>query len=221
MAEEGKKLSFSEITTLQDKVGNIVNSPIEVRNAANNLNKLREISPENRAAQVGIVYSFIKTLDPAGVVRESEQGMLANAGGPAEAFAALINRTAGQGPLTPGMINEIVQTGEALANQSIEGAEEALVDYLGAYGDTLDSDTKNRMYNRLPSPFVEPVTPEESAPGTLPPPPPGTQIASGPDGKRYYIIDGRPVPAENFQSVPQPGQIPTQPQLAQHTITDQ
>ncbi len=223
VAAAGKKLDFNQRTTLQDKVGNIVSGPVEIRQAANDLNRLRSLSPDNRSAQVAAVYKFIKSLDPQGVVREGEQIMLAKGGGPAEQFSAYISRLTGDGILTTGMIDELVETAKGLSNESSTGARETLTNFLDGYGDTVDQETKDSMYRRMPQMFPEKQPDEESnqeqQAGTRQPPPAGTQIVTNnATGERYYLIDGIPVPVSEFQTVPTPPQRTAFQQ--NHTIAD-
>ena len=55
---------------------------------------------DNPAANVAAIFSFMKALDPTSVVRESEQGMVFQASGPAEQFASYMNQLFGRGRIT-------------------------------------------------------------------------------------------------------------------------
>lgn len=200
-SEREKELDFSQRTTLQNNVDKIVSTPIELVSSARDLQELRRLSIEkNYVAQVAILYKFIKTLDPTGVVRDAETGMIRSSGGPVGQLIAYHNRILGGGPLTDEMIDNIVELGSTLANNNILSAEQALNDFLDGYKDTVDEETKQMMRNRLPV-RIEMATDED-----LPPPPPDVEFIEDGQGNKMYLINNQWVPADQFA---QPVQEPT------------
>ena len=168
-AEQGKKLEFKDVKDLQDKVTSLTKDASATKIAADQLATLGKL--KNPAAQTALLTKFMKTLDPASTVTATEQGMVANASGPAEAIAGLINKVTGQGPLSEDVINDIIVTGQSLANDAIRGSDTAVREYMDVYGHTVDDETKEKLFQRIPK-LLEvtgatpetPTEPQQTAP---------------------------------------------------------
>jgi hypothetical protein len=69
------------------------------------------------AAQIALVFSFMKTLDPTSVVRESEYATAENARGVPETVRNLWNKVKDGDRLTPGQVDDMVNEASAAARQ--------------------------------------------------------------------------------------------------------
>ena len=143
------KLKLSDQRGIQSDVTNMVKDATNIKKSAKRLRRLKEV--DNPAAQVAIIFDYMKALDPDSVVREGEQGLVASASGPAEKIAALINKASGQGPLTSEVIDDIILTSETLADEAINSSEETVNKYLNAYGNSLPEGFRQRLYKRIPT----------------------------------------------------------------------
>lgn len=94
----------SDMRTIQDSVGK--------------LHKGREL--DSGAGDIGIVYAYMKMLDPASVVREGEYGTAEQVGGAAEKFLGLYNRLVKGERLTPVQRDQFVTAGEGFAGEKAE-----------------------------------------------------------------------------------------------------
>lgn len=160
-AAKDEEFSVKDMQGINKDVTTLLKAPTAVNTSYDKLKSLAKV--DSPAAQVGIIFEFMKSLDPTSVVRESEQGMVASASGPMSYFASQLNRITGGGPLTAAMTQDILNAAGAVAETANTAAATELNDYLGAYGDKLPDEFKQRLINRVPEfkPFVPEADPDE------------------------------------------------------------
>lgn len=146
------KIEFKEFRTLNNDVTGLIKEPLKIRRAADRLTKLGlKKSPTD---QLAAIFTFMKALDPASVVREGEQQAARATGGPADQFIGFINQAKGEGGLTETVFNQMIATAQSLADQAVTGARDELTSSLDAFGNRLRSEDKDKLLNRIPDVFT-------------------------------------------------------------------
>lgn len=93
----------------------------EVQTSYKDLSKLS--GDMTGASALGMVYRFIKSLDPRGIVTDSEGNQVLGTGGAAEMFAGLVGDIKGKGKLTDTTRAQIVNTAGILYETQLERAK--------------------------------------------------------------------------------------------------
>ena len=147
---EGQRyLGVSKRQSVNKEVSQLIKQPLEVYRNAQVMRSLQKRG--SPSAQIAAVFTFMKALDPTSVVRESEQGMVYSAEGPASGLASYLNYFMGEGRLSPQVFEDLVLTSEALASQALSGARESVSAVLDIYGETLPESFKKRLMKRIPA----------------------------------------------------------------------
>lgn len=141
-------LKMSDIRDINNDVTKLTQNAVGVREGAKALIDIGD-SP-TPAQAVAAIFKFMKSLDPTSVVRQEEQGLVANASGPMEAFAGYINKLSGQGPLTPEVMRDIIKTASGLANSTIEETDAVVKSHISVFPE-LSNERRKAMLNRIPS----------------------------------------------------------------------
>ncbi len=156
LAAKKGNLGTSDIRSINKDLTDFTKQAKAAKTSASSIERLAKVN--NPAAQVAIIFNYMKSLDPTSVVRESEQGMVASASGPMEQFAAQINRITGEGPLTPEVTQQIIDAAKANSNVLIQSANEEATSFLNAFGDKIGQEQRERFDKRLIKPFDIQVT---------------------------------------------------------------
>lgn len=115
----------------------------------------REANPQNvsPASDIGLIFGYMKMLDPGSVVREGEFATAQNAGGIPDRVANLYNKALNGQFLTPEQRQDFVSTAERLYNQSRKSADQA-ADRFGRLAKSQKLDPANVV--ELPPALVAP-----------------------------------------------------------------
>ncbi len=152
------KLEFKDRQSLNNNVTTLVKEPIAVKKSADALAKLGETkSPTD---QLAAIFTFMKSLDPASVVREGEQQQAARTGGVTDQFIGFVNRIRGEGALPPDVFNNMILTAKRVANGALEGSRDELAGFLEPLSDDISAKTRDRLLARVPENFDIPEVPE-------------------------------------------------------------
>ena len=144
-------LGVKDISSLSKEITPVIKGTQEIYSSAANLDALR--GRNSPAAQLAAVFSFMKAMDPSSTVRESEQGQVYEAQGPAKALAAKVNQYLGEGGLLPDNFDDLVGTAKTLANSQIESSKAQLDSLLGGYEGYIPQTVLSRQQARLPTMF--------------------------------------------------------------------
>jgi len=96
---------------------------------------MQSLLADNPVGDVGMVYQFMKTLDPTSVVRESEFGLAANASGFADRNepANLIRKVKDGRTLTPKQAQQMAALSQAYVKAKATVYNKSYQDYLNKY----------------------------------------------------------------------------------------
>lgn len=142
-----EKLKMSDIRDINNDVTKLTQNAVGVREGAKSLIDIGD-NP-SPAQAVASIFKFMKALDPTSVVRQEEQGLVAQASGPMEAFAGYINKITGGGPLTQEVMRDIIKTATGLANSAIEENDSVVRSHISVFPE-LSEERKSAMLNRIP-----------------------------------------------------------------------
>lgn len=140
-------LKMSDIRDINNDVTQLTKQAREARDGANALINIGD--KPTPAQAVAAIFKFMKSLDPTSVVRQEEQGLVASASGPMEAFAGYINRLTGSGPLTTEVMQDIITTASGIANSTISESKTVVDDFISVYPE-LDEQRRSSMLGRVP-----------------------------------------------------------------------
>lgn len=146
---EKEYLSPKDIAGINDKVTALTKQPIAMKEAYDSMVALR--GKNTPASQMAAVFKFMKILDPTSTVRESEQGQVYSAEGPAMALAAQLNRLVGKGGLTESNFNDIVATARDMAQAGLSNGQETVDNYLDVIRDNIPPRQYEKLRSRIPS----------------------------------------------------------------------
>lgn len=167
-AAEGKKLGVKDIQGINKDVSGLIKGVNDIASSAKSLEALQGSS--SPAAKLAAVFKFMKANDPTSVVRESEQGQVYQAQGAAKALAGKLNSLLGEGELSDDGFQDLVDTAKVMANSAIDASNAEISGYLDVYGETLPSDFKSKIKNRIPKVFAtredQPKTAIDQAPAS-------------------------------------------------------
>ena len=173
-------LAFKDQRGLQSDISTMIKEPLAVRKSAARLaNISRTKSPTD---QLAAIFTFMKSLDPASVVREGEQEQARRTGGITDSLIGFANQIQGEGGLPPKVFDDMVLTAKRLANQAISDSETQISSFLNTFGDVITPSFRNATLKRLPGMFsvpgTEPITADTPAPpAAAEVPPPVTEAA--------------------------------------------
>ena len=144
--EPTKPLAIKDVQGINKDITSLTKNTKEIVQAGKDLQALK--ARGTPAAQLAAVFKFMKALDPTSVVRESEQGMVYAAQGPAEALAGKINGLLGEGKLTEAAFSDVVDTSVDLANKTVSATSIELDNFLNTYD--LTDEQREKFDARIP-----------------------------------------------------------------------
>lgn len=161
-AKLAKDAQEVDVKTIRDINSDIEGITKEAKNIYQSAKDLEVLGQEATASdQLGIIFKFMKSLDPGSVVREGEQVMLQKSGGLFDYMSNYINRLNTGKTLSPKMIQEIVTTAQKLANSNAANAEKAVSDYLSLYDEKLSPEMIQKYRKQIPGTFEITQMPNE------------------------------------------------------------
>ncbi len=157
-----------------------------VKSAANSLQALSKVN--TGAAQLGIIFNYMKSLDPQSVVREGEQVQVMRSDGVWGQMKGYVDQLNAGNGLSQDARNNIVQAAKINANSMGEQFNQQVDEYLGTYGDTIPQGLKNSLSSRKAKLFedVPRASPNQASPSQP------SQIQAGHSEGGYTFLGGDP-----------------------------
>lgn len=184
-------MKTGDVNTINNGVSKLTAEYKGVRSAAKDLDRLGKL--KSAPAQMAMIFKFMKALDPASTVRESEYASAANTTGIPERIMNMYNKAKDGQMLNDVQVNEFINVSKTLANAKGEDVRATVGDYLNTY-DITDARRSRFMKTARVNPFEiaparvaakEPVTPVISSQYTE------GQTATGANGAKIIFTNGQ------------------------------
>jgi len=132
-------------------ITNMIKGTVEIRNTAQDLERLGTIGGGPPA--IAMVYKFMKSLDPASVVKEGEFITAEQSSGLPTQVSNFYNKLVKGERLEPGQILEFVNTAQQLANSAIDSSTTEVSKFMDTFEDTIPESFIGKTKERLPVRF--------------------------------------------------------------------
>ncbi|HAH0322409.1 TPA: acyltransferase [Escherichia coli] len=161
MHNDNVALKLQELGMKQQKSGKIdpklvrdLNSDINgfsknysaMRSASDNLQALGKRNTP--AAQLGMIFNYMKSLDPQSVVREGEQVQVKRTDGIFGTLGNYVSQLSNGKMLNNEQVQDLINTSKLMANTEGEKFNQQMDDYLSTYGDSLPSGLTKQLQSR-------------------------------------------------------------------------
>ncbi len=195
--EKSGKVDIKTRQSINKDFTSLIKDSVSINKAAKDLDKLKATS--SPTDQLAAIFKFMKSLDPASVVREGEQQMAQTTGGPADFLVGYVNQIKGDGKLTDIAFSNMVNTAKNLSDSAVDVAKSESSDWLNVYGDTLPAKMRASLEKRIPARFerVKPMVVDNTPDQTVEPAQPTEKQA--PQAALQYL-QRNPQMAEQFKS---------------------
>lgn len=161
-ALKGTEVGLKDRLGINKDVTALIKGSSDIHSAAKSMLKLKASS--SPASQLAAIFKFMKALDPTSVVREGEQQMARNTGGPADYLVGVVSQLQGEGSLPPKVFADMVQTSVDMADSAVDSSGIEITNYLDTYESTLPDSFKQKLIKRIPQRITakveEVVTPQ-------------------------------------------------------------
>lgn len=144
-------LDFKDRQGLNKDVTSMIKSTVDVRNTANDLEKLGKIN--SGPASIALVFKFMKALDPTSVVREGEFALAEQSAGIPESVLNIYNKLVQGERLGDVQINQFIETAKSLSNSATESSRSEVTSLLDTFEDTIPESFKSKLIGRIPGSF--------------------------------------------------------------------
>ncbi|MGX8941625.1 phage DNA ejection protein [Symbiopectobacterium sp. Eva_TO] len=181
-------LKLQELSAKQAELGKIdpklvrdLNSDINgysknysaMRSAAENLQALGKRNTP--AAQLGMIFNYMKSLDPQSVVREGEQVQVKRTDGIYGTLGNYVSQLSSGKMLNDSQVADLINTSKLMANTEGSKFNQQMDDYLSSYGSSLPNGLVNQLQSRKAKFFDDvPGSQGSAGGGTTVNPPPGS-----------------------------------------------
>ena len=145
LGQKGKP-SADLIKGLNSDITNFGKNYNSVRAAANSLQALSKVN--TGAAQLGIIFNYMKSLDPQSVVRESEQVQVMRSDGIWGQIKGYVDQLNAGNGLSQEARDNIVNAAKINANAMGQQFNQQVDEYLDTYGDTIPQGLKKSLGRR-------------------------------------------------------------------------
>jgi hypothetical protein len=132
-------------------ITNMIKGTVEIRNTAQDLERLGTIGGGPPA--IAMVYKFMKSLDPASVVKEGEFITAEQSSGLPTQVSNFYNKLVKGERLEPGQILEFVNTAQQLANSAIDSSTTEVSKFMDTFEGTIPESFIGKTKERLPVRF--------------------------------------------------------------------
>lgn len=117
-----------------------------MRGAADNLQALGKRNTP--AAQLGMIFNYMKSLDPQSVVREGEQVQVKRTDGIFGTMSNYVSQLSNGKMLNDGQVNDLINTSKLMANTEGKKFNQQMDDYLSSYGGSLPTGLEKSLQSR-------------------------------------------------------------------------
>jgi len=178
-------LKASDVKGINSDVTAFVKPWKEVYRAAKDLDALGKA--KTPAGQMAMIFKFMKALDPASTVRETEFQAAQNTTGMPDRIFNMVQKASSGIFLSEKQVKEFVDTAKIMSNSRAENVTGEVNDYLAPYGSMIDDKRRAAFLNRASTKMFDVKAPE---PITATPASTTPQVGEESDG--YRFIGGDP-----------------------------
>lgn len=144
--QESGKIDPKLVRDLNNDINGFSKNYSAMRSAADNLQALGKRNTP--AAQLGMIFNYMKSLDPQSVVREGEQVQVKRTDGIFGTLGNYVSQLSNGKMLNNEQVQDLINTSKLMANTEGEKFNQQMDDYLSTYGDSLPSGLTKQLQSR-------------------------------------------------------------------------
>ncbi|AKF88088.1 phage DNA ejection protein [Salmonella enterica] len=144
--KESGKIDPKLVRDLNSDINGFSKNYSAMRSAADNLQALGKRNTP--AAQLGMIFNYMKSLDPQSVVREGEQVQVKRTDGIFGTLGNYVSQLSNGKMLNNEQVQDLINTSKLMANTEGEKFNQQMDDYLSTYGDSLPSGLTKQLQSR-------------------------------------------------------------------------
>lgn len=144
--QESGKIDPKLVRDLNSDINGFSKNYSAMRSAADNLQALGKRNTP--AAQLGMIFNYMKSLDPQSVVREGEQVQVKRTDGIFGTLGNYVSQLSNGKMLNNEQVQDLINTSKLMANTEGEKFNQQMDDYLSTYGDSLPSGLIKQLQSR-------------------------------------------------------------------------
>ncbi|ECJ2441194.1 TPA: DNA transfer protein [Salmonella enterica] len=144
--QESGKIDPKLVRDLNSDINGFSKNYSAMRGAAENLQALGKRNTP--AAQLGMIFNYMKSLDPQSVVREGEQVQVKRTDGIFGTLGNYVSQLSNGKMLNNEQVQDLINTSKLMANTEGEKFNQQMDDYLSTYGDSLPSGLTKQLQSR-------------------------------------------------------------------------
>lgn len=144
--QESGKIDPKLVRDLNSDINGFSKNYSAMRSAADNLQALGKRNTP--AAQLGMIFNYMKSLDPQSVVREGEQVQVKRTDGIFGTLGNYVSQLSNGKMLNNKQVQDLINTSKLMANTEGEKFNQQMDDYLSTYGDSLPSGLTKQLQSR-------------------------------------------------------------------------
>ena len=144
--QESGKIDPKLVRDLNSDINGFSKNYSAMRSASDNLQALGKRNTP--AAQLGMIFNYMKSLDPQSVVREGEQVQVKRTDGMFGTLGNYVSQLSNGKMLNNEQVQDLINTSKLMANTEGEKFNQQMDDYLSTYGDSLPSGLTKQLQSR-------------------------------------------------------------------------
>ncbi|BDI37164.1 phage DNA ejection protein [Escherichia sp. 10290] len=144
--QESGKIDPKLVRDLNSDINGFSKNYSAMRSASDNLQALGKRNTP--AAQLGMIFNYMKSLDPQSVVREGEQVQVKRTDGIFGTLGNYVSQLSNGKMLNNEQVQDLINTSKLMANTEGEKFNQQMDDYLSTYGDSLPSGLTKQLQSR-------------------------------------------------------------------------
>lgn len=144
--QESGKIDPKLVRDLNSDINGFSKNYSAMRGAADNLQALGKRNTP--AAQLGMIFNYMKSLDPQSVVREGEQVQVKRTDGIFGTMQNYVNQLSNGKMLNDNQVSDLINTSKLMANTEGQKFNQQMDDYLSTYGDSLPAGLTKQLQSR-------------------------------------------------------------------------
>ncbi|HFM2632584.1 TPA: DNA transfer protein [Escherichia coli] len=144
--QESGKIDPKLVRDLNSDINGFSKNYSAMRSASDNLQALGKRNTP--AAQLGMIFNYMKSLDPQSVVREGEQVQVKRTDGIFGTLGNYVSQLSNGKMLNNEQVQDLINTSKLMANTEGQKFNQQMDDYLSTYGDSLPSGLIKQLQSR-------------------------------------------------------------------------
>lgn len=144
--QESGKIDPKLVRDLNSDINGFSKNYSAMRSASDNLQALGKRNTP--AAQLGMIFNYMKSLDPQSVVREGEQVQVKRTDGIFGTLGNYVSQLSNGKMLNNEQVQDLINTSKLMANTEGQKFNQQMDDYLSTYGDSLPSGLTKQLQSR-------------------------------------------------------------------------